>query len=161
MFQIKWHILPCHDSTWRWVYSVWYNVSWTGESSMHILQLPTIQQHWWGLQLQMACVTKGITIIKLPCGNVASNLSHTPHLPIWSWLGHKYGAISIVWMSQPQAPEGILNTIKHGCKSAHPCNTRSCGCRQRNMQCTHLCMFNTHCFNMYTTECDDEDDYSD
>ena len=71
------------------------------------------------------------------------------------------GVISIVWMSQPRAPEGILNTMKCGCKSAHPCSTRRCGCRQRNMQCTQLCMCNTDCFNMDVTECDDEDSDSD
>ena len=62
-----------------------------------------------------------------------------PHTP--SLHGHGWdisdGVISIGWMTQLLAPEGILDIMKCGCKSAHPCSTRRCGCRDRNMQCVH------------------------
>ena len=85
-----------------------------------------------------------------------------PHAP--SPHGHGWGIsdriISTVWMLQPQAPEGILNTMRFGCKFASPCSI-ICGCREGNMQCSHLCTCNTNCFNMDSAECDDEDSDSD
>ena len=95
-------------------------------------------------------------IIKLLSGNVASVTQ--PHGHGWDISD---GVISTVGMSQPRAPEGIMNTMKYGCKSAHPCSTRRCGCRQRNMQCINLCDYNPDCSNMDSTECDAEDSDSD
>ena len=48
--------------------------------------------------------------------------------------------ISIVWMTQPRAPESILNSMKCRCKSSLPCSTKRCGCRHRGVACTDLCM---------------------
>ena len=78
----------------------------------------------------------------------------SPHGHGWTVSGKE---ISIVWMTQPRAPDMILNSVKCQCKSSHACSTKTRGCRQRGFSCTEMCMCE-NCWNRITADIDDSDE---
>lgn len=82
-----------------------------------------------------------------------SPLLQLPQVEGNGWKLDGEGRLEISWMTNPSAPESLIEFVKCSCKTG--CKSKRCSCVKSNVQCTEVCSCNG-CGNMLPVDDDEE-----